>query len=283
MIALKIKANLSGLKSKIAAWVRCGDARARQDALDCGAEFTRRAMRFTPPGNGRRTATQSLAALRRRIKADFEGDGQAVGKNGQMQHKAFSEDGIRYRRDKRGRLCAWLVDDEGQRRRVSPFRIARRKPSAQALRVMASQGVRWVENVDTWVRNHRDAYEIKSRRGTARLVFFGTRHITSRAAVRRAIRTRQARAGMQMAGWKALARLCSVKLPAQVDRQPGRGSAHLRRSGAHKSVIKATNVGKHPALQDIIGEQMPDLRKRFRRIVKGNKSKLARAIRRTRR
>lgn len=280
MIQLNVRWNLKKALLKVARWVRCGDEQVREDVLRYGREWVVTAMRITPPNNGRMGAARAISLLKRRITRDFEGEGLTVGAGGKVRHKGFSEDGLIYRYGRDGRLHAFLVDDGGRRRSPSPFRVLRRRPGARALEALRAGGAEFVDDVGGWIRSRPEQYRMERRRGVRRLWWHGTRHFSTVAAVRREANARKARAGQLLAGWKAAAAKCAARIPAAVSRQPGRGTARLRRDRRHGCVLVVTNGRRCDPLQGIVDAAVPRLAGRLRRLAKRQGRLLAGKMRR---
>lgn len=184
----------------------------------------------------------------------------------------YTESDVRWARNGQGELYCYFVSSSGQRGRPGPFRMYRGRVARAALQAMNAgrYGVQHVTDVGGWLRSNRQFYRFRRRGRATRLTWSNTqRHVAAESAVRREVRRRQKAAGRLMAGWQALARLTGARLPAQVARQRGRGSARMQRSMLHQAVITARNTsGYYPGLQRIVERQMPYLQRKLRQLAR---------------
>lgn len=284
MLTIKVKRNLRRFHAKALRWVRRVDSATQADVRAYGAETVKAMVKVTPPGGGRMSkatasggskmvslsVSQSLRRLKERIRQDWEGGGPVP----------FSEENMRWRRDKQGRLYA-VIDEQGadgtrRRSRASAFRIYKGRVTARKLAALGvgKYNIQSVTNIRSWVQKHPSNYRMQKVRGTYHMHWCATRHVASEAAVKAEVRRRQKNAGKLMAGWKAMAAKVGATLPSAVSRQQGNGSAAIRKSRAHRAVLNAHNRGNYSGLQVIVDRQMAALSPRLQSMAK----KRARAL-----
>lgn len=265
---VRVKWSLARAKAKLRRWERQVDKETVESLREYGAVAATAMVKCTPPAHRGTTPTKALAALKQRIKADFEGDGL----------EPFSDEDI-----------VWFTLGDGTRiarfkyrgdDRPSPFRVMQGRVSKKALAAM-NVGKWRVEFVKSdlggFMRSKRQYY--MGPNGSAyRLKWRGPRHVTTMAAVRAEIRRRQYLAGRLMAGWNPFAKKVKVRLPAAAGRHSGAGTATTKRDSKHKAVLTATNKGHYPGLQDIVNRQMPGIRKKNRSIAKRRAAALGKKL-----
>lgn len=257
------------MRAKIRQWERQVDAATLADLKLYGQTAAQAMMKCTPPGNMKQAPRKALADLKKRIKQDFEGEGL----------KPFDDDDIFWYHDRHGVLRARIGGYT--ERRPSPFRVVRGKPSRKtlaALNVGPRYKVEFVQELPEFMAKSGQYY-MGLRGSTYRLKWSGVRHVTTMGAVRAEIRRRQHLAGKLMAGWKPLAHKAGTRLPADVEKQTGRGSAKVRRSVLHKATLEGRNGGHYPALQKLVNRQVPWIMKRNRSIAKRRAKQLGKKLR----
>ena len=263
MVKCTAKVDLRRLKAKVKKWESQLDEESVAALKDFGKEAAKAMMKCTPPGNMKQKPVEALAALKKRIKEDFEGEGTVP----------FDDEDIFWFTNANGDRVARFGNYEGGR--VSPFRVMRGRVSQKKLDALhvGKFRVRFIDDVGAWMKKSGQYY-MRWRGSAWRLNWVGTRHVTTQAAMNREIRRRQRLAGSLMAGWKALAHEVGAKLPAAVERQAGRGTAKMKKSQLHKATLEARNRGKYPELQVLVDRQMPYLRKRNKQILKKRMKKM---------
>lgn len=250
------------------------DEEQKESLTAYAGDFTRLAVRFTPPGNGRMSGTAALRALKERIRRDFEGD---AGKE-----QALTDEDIEWHTTNGGHHYATLPSGK----LASPFRAVRGRVTAKKLRAL-NVGKYHVEfipgNLGGFVASHSpEQYRWQKTNGkkAIRMTWKGSRHLASEGTIREEVRRRQFLVGRLMAGWKPIARKARVKLPAAAENQPGNGTVSIRRNAAHGAVLTATNKGKDPELQAIINRNLPKLNKSIRKTAAKRKRALAAKLKR---
>ncbi|MBR5887300.1 MAG: hypothetical protein IKZ07_03730 [Akkermansia sp.] len=269
MIKGKYSIDTRRMRAKIRQWERQVDAVTLADLKLYGQTAAKAMMKCTPPGNMKERPAVALRKLKERIKKDFEGDGL----------KSFDDDDIFWYRDGRGTLRARIggYTDE----RPSPFRVIRGRASKkmqEAMKVGGRHKVEFVAGGLSEFMRRAGQYYMGRRGSTYRLKWHGVRHVTTMAAVRGEIRSRQRLAGKLMAGWKPLAHAAGTKLPSAVEKQSGKGSAKIRHSMLHKAVLEGRNAGHYPELQGLVNRQVPWILKRNRSIAKRRAKQLGKKL-----
>lgn len=270
---IRIKADMKKLVRRVRAWVRAIDDRQREDLKAYAADFSRLALKFTPPGNGRIGTASAVAKLKTRIRRDFEGDGLVP-----------YDDGNIVWRTKNGQHYAVFADDNGTitSRKPSPFRVIRGRVTPQKLAGLQKgrRGTQWVgSDVHAFMKTHGGQYRLVG--SPVRLRWHGARHLVSLASVRAEIRRRQARAGRLMAGWSAVAHFGKVALPSAVARHHGAGYIRIRKDKAHGAVLTAHNVGNFSEMQAIVDKNLPKIRAKFQNTARRRAKITAQKLRKT--
>lgn len=253
------KVELSKFKSKLRKWMK----EIREDELDSlrdyARDFTRYAIRFTPPGNGKRSGQSSLRMLRERIRRDFEGDTD--------KEHALSDDDIRWSTDHYGQHYARLPNGKY----ASPFRAVVGRITDKKLRALnlGKYHVAFTgENLYRFMRPYIDQdywWSKRNKSSAVHLIWRGERHLAPKRAIKAEIRRRQALVGRLLSGWKPVARKARVVLPAVAERHNAPGSVTIQRSAMHGAVLTAKNGGNFPELQAIINRHVPKLNKTLRK------------------
>lgn len=214
-MGMGVKVDLTRMRARQAAIAAA--ARAELDGTTRAAMqmFVKEASGFTPPASKHDgSIQQAVKALKERIARDLAGDGDE--KDGEMcwitvhgQPKLVFKD--KYRQD----------------RQPSPFVAVRRiDDKAKAAHNVGKYGVEVAEDPAAYMASKPGRYYVRRRsgKGAAHLRWSGARAITTAAALKKAVRERQRRAGTLMSGWNALANEVHARLPASIKRLPGRGS-----------------------------------------------------------
>lgn len=268
--------NMKKLRAKMLRFSRRADGQIMANLKEYGAEACKLMVKATPPAGVRKTPSAAFAALKKRIKTDLEGEGETP----------FSEGNIRWMTEPDGTRIAFV--SAGQRTkngrmrqgRASAFRVYRGAVSANKLAALnvGKFGVQHAKNVQSFIRSHASDYYYTQRKGASHFRWRHTRHVASLAAVRAEVRRRQGKVGKLMAGWKPLARKSGAKLPAIAERQQGNGSVAVSRSRRHTATMTAHNKGNYAGLQNLVDRQVPNLRKRMKRLALRHKKRLAGAL-----
>lgn len=262
--------NTKKLRAKLARFSRRADEQSMASLKEYGAEACKLMVKATPPAGMRKTPAAAIAALKKRIKTDLEGEGE----------KPFSEEVIRWITMADGTRLAFIsTKQRGKLRhgRASAFRVYRGSVSASKLAALnvGKYGVEHAQNLRSFIKKHSSDYYYTQRGGVCHFRWQNTRHVASLSAVRQEVRRRQGKVGKLMAGWKPLARKSGTKLPAGAERQQGNGSVEVARSRRHKAIMTAHNRGHYKGLQKLVDRQVPYLRKRLKRLALRHKKRLA--------
>lgn len=264
---LTSKWTLSRAKSRLRKWMHDVSEEEKASLTAYAQDFTRMAVKFTPPGNNRISPGKALRNLKERIRRDFEGD---TGKE-----SALTDDDITWRTDHGGQHYALLPNGK----HASPFRAVRGRVTDKKLRALnlGRYHVEFTgENLAGFMRG-RDEYRWRKGRGgsAVRMVWRGARHLAPERSIKAEIRRRQFLVGRLLAGWKPVARKARTKLPAAAERQSGNGTVSIRKDGTHGAVLTATNKGNFPELQAIINRNLQPLQKRIRNTARKRQKMLA--------
>lgn len=271
------KWSLSRAKAKFRKWMKEVDAEAKESLTAYAADFTRLAVKFTPPAGKHAHGAKALRQLRERIRQDFEGAPNA---------RNFSEGDIIWRTTSGGHRYAFFDNGSGKyHTKARPFRIITGRVTAKKLAGLnkGKYGVRHAGgNLQAFIASCPQQYRwLTNNKNTVRLRAYGPRHLATPRAVKEEIRRRQFLAGRLMAGWKPIARRARAKLPAAAERHSGNGSVGIRKSGAHGAVMTARNRGNFRNLQRIIDANVPALNKAMKKTAGKRKRALAKKLQQT--
>lgn len=231
-MGMKVTAVTARLRAKQKAMVAAARAELEPTAVTAMQMFVKEAAKWTPPASAHDGSIMAgVRRLKERIAVDLAGDGTEV--PGDMRWITVH-----------GKPKLVFKNKAIQARQPSPFILVKKvDDKVREAHHVGKYGVVVAEDPAAYLAGQPARFYVKRRhgKGAAHLRWSGARAIATTAAVKRAIRVRQKRAGTLMSGWNALAGEVHAQLPASIKRLRGRGSCEKSKQGPDKLAISGRN------------------------------------------